>query len=81
LQAFETKLQAAEASVAEDRKRILNTIAGGAPDGAAADADGAHKEHANYEKLNDVLRGRFAAAPPFAPSSTPASPSPMPQCS
>jgi len=62
LQAFETKLQAAEASVAEDRKRILNTIAGGAPDGAAADADGAHKEHANYEKLNDVLRGRFAAA-------------------
>ena len=56
---FGTELQKAEASMLADRTRILNTIAGrtGADLQLPAEA-----EHPSYDRLNAVLRGRFAAS-------------------
>ena len=53
--AFAIELQNAEASKLEDKKRILDAIAGG--------VSVAGEERASrYAELNGVLRGRFAAA-------------------
>ena len=48
----------AEASVEQDRTRILNSIAGGAADLLAPPPP----EHPKYQELNGTLRARFAAA-------------------
>ncbi len=50
-----TRVQDAEASVASDKRHILNSIAG------AQDLDEQPLEnHENYERVNHLLRGRFA---------------------
>ena len=56
---FGTELQKAEASMPEDRNRILNTISGRAP---AELLEPAPAAHAAYDGLNAKLRGRFGAA-------------------
>jgi len=52
-------IKSAEASKEDDRKRILNAIAG--IDNLEADP---HTDHVNYTKLNDAVKGAFAASMP-----------------
>ena len=56
---FGTELQKAEASMPADRTRILNTIAGRTGAELQLPAEAAHP---SYDRLNAVLRGRFAAS-------------------
>ena len=53
LQATKVDVKQAEASVESDRKFILNTITGQSVDDAVVD------DHANYDDLNNILRGIF----------------------
>ena len=51
------ELQTAKASVPTDRDRILNAIAGVLDLSATPPS-----QHENYDQINNILRGRFAAA-------------------
>ena len=53
LQAINVDVKQAQASVESDRKFILNTITGLSVDDAVMD------DHANYDELNNILRGIF----------------------
>ena len=53
LQATNVDVKQAQASVESDRKFILNTITGLSVDDAVMD------DHANYDELNNILRGIF----------------------
>jgi cell division protein ZapA (FtsZ GTPase activity inhibitor) len=53
LQATDVDIKQAEASVESDRRFILNSITGQSKDDAVMD------DHANYDELNNILRGIF----------------------
>ena len=52
--ALSVKLQEADASVAADKKSILNTIVGNAPDAEPPET------HEQFDRMNAMLAGRFA---------------------